>query len=175
MTFASAVRTCFSKYLIFSGRARRREYWYFILFIILGSFAAGLIDQALFGIDVVATGEGTVVASNNGPIGSLFGLIVLIPSLSAGWRRMHDTGRSGLFLLYPMIVMVGIVTFAGLLGGFSPLLAGDFGALIAGGSALVIGVALIIFFVSPLIVIWWLARPTEPSANAYGPVPEGKA
>ncbi|MFN7598777.1 MAG: DUF805 domain-containing protein, partial [Cereibacter sp.] len=49
MTFQDAVRSCFSKYATFSGRARRSEYWYFILFTVIGSAIAGVVDNALFG------------------------------------------------------------------------------------------------------------------------------
>ncbi len=158
-----------TKYATFSGRASRKEYWYFILFFFLGSLVCGLLDQLVFGVPVAgidAPGDG-----GDGPIELIFGIAMFLPILAAGWRRMHDTGRSGLLLFYPVIVMIGIATFAGLVGGFAPLLAGDFGALFAGGATIVIGLALIVLFLSPLIVIWWLASPSEPGSNAYGPNP----
>ena len=55
MGFGEAVRSCFDKFLTFSGRARRAEYWWFVLFNILGSIIAGMIDRALFGSIVVVT------------------------------------------------------------------------------------------------------------------------
>jgi uncharacterized membrane protein YhaH (DUF805 family) len=169
MTFADAVRSCLSKYATFSGRAQRSEYWYFVLFFFLGSLVCGFVDHLLFGVPVVEMGEEQ--DSGDGPVELIFGLAMFLPMLAAGWRRMHDTGRSGLLLLYPLIVMVGIVVFAGFVGGFAPLLDGDFAALLAGGTSIVIGISLIVLFLSPLIVIWWLASPSEPGPNDHGPNP----
>ncbi|CAM4323230.1 DUF805 domain-containing protein [Palleronia rufa] len=171
MTFVDAVRICFAKYITFSGRGPRKEYWYFVLFLIIGSVVAGGLDSLLFGGVTITVQPGDVAAESDGPIASAFGLVTIVPSISAGWRRMHDTGRSGLYLLYPIIVVVGILTFTGLLAGFDPLLQGDFGALVAGGSSIVIGIALFVLFLSPLLVLWWLTRPSEPGANDYGPNP----
>ena len=55
MTFKEAVRTCFSKYITFSGRASRSEYWYFVLFVILGSIVCNIVDTILFGTATVET------------------------------------------------------------------------------------------------------------------------
>ena len=174
MTFTTAVKTCFRKYFTFSGRASRPEYWWFVLFLILGNIVAGIVDAALF--DTVTTElevtDTSVRASaeNTGPVGALFGLVTLIPSIAAGWRRMHDTGRSGLYLFYPLIVMIGIGTFAGLTGAM-PNLDGtiDFSFDSVTGTILVL--ASIIFVLSPFLVIWWLTRPSEPGTNQYGPNP----
>lgn len=171
MTFTRAVSRCLRNYVTFSGRAGRKEYWYFILFIFLGSIVCGLLDTALFDTDHIETVAGTIEVENNGPVATAFGLAMLIPAVSAGWRRMHDTGRSGLYLLYPAIVIVGVGTFTGLMAGFAPLALGDFGAVVSGGSALILGVALFVAFLSPLLVIWWLTRPGDPRENAYGPPP----
>ncbi len=169
MTFSRAVRTCLARYATFRGRASRAEYWWFVLFVLLGSVATSLVDQVLFGLPAVDPVD--PASHPTGPVEGLFGLAMLIPLLSAGWRRMHDTGRSGILLFYPVIVMIGISTFAGLMGGFAPLLDGNFGALFAGGAGLVIALALFVLFLSPLVVIWWLASPSEPGPNTHGPNP----
>ncbi|TMM51592.1 DUF805 domain-containing protein [Sulfitobacter sabulilitoris] len=172
MTFTKSVRTCFRKYFTFSGRASRSEYWWFILFLLLGGVVANVVDSAVFGFGQIATAPGAAaVDAGNGPVSGLFSLATLIPSLSAGWRRMHDTGRSGLYLLYPIIVMIGVTMFLGLLGGFTAVLTGDLGAIIAGAGGLVLAMATIILVLSPLIVLWWLTRPSHPGQNAYGPNP----
>ena len=114
-----------------------------------------------------------MTAGSDGPLASLFGLATLLPLIAAGWRRMHDTGRSGLYLLYPIIVVVGITLFMGMLSGFDPLMDGDFATLIAGGSTIILGVAMFVLFLSPLLVLWWLTRPSDPGTNAYGPNPKG--
>lgn len=88
MTFQESIKTCFSKYADFSGRATRSEYWWFILFYFLGSAACSLVSQTL---------------------GGLFSLAVLLPSLAAGARRLHDTNRSGLWLLIGFLPVIGMI------------------------------------------------------------------
>lgn len=86
------------KYATFNGRARRKEYWYFVLF-------SALISIGLMIIDVVA---GTF--STEGGIGLLsgiYGLAVLIPSIAVLFRRLHDTSRSGWWLLIALIPIIG--------------------------------------------------------------------
>ena len=168
MTFGQSVRTCFRKYVTFSGRAPRSEYWWFVLFVILGGIVLSIVDSILFGTGTVETGPGSVTASSkNGPISGLFSLVILLPMLAVGWRRMHDTGRSGLYLLYPILVWVGIGTFASMVGATGPLLVGNFDAF-TGIVGLIMIVSVIIAIFSPLIVIWWLTRPTQPKENQWG-------
>lgn len=169
VSFSRAVRTCLAKYATFSGRAPRNEYWYFVLFFLLGSLVCAAIDRALFGVPVIDSAASE--RSGDGPVELAFGLALFLPLLAAGWRRMHDTGRSGVLLLYPLLVIVGIGIFAGLVGGFAPLARGDFAALLTGGTAVILGAALFVLFLSPLVVIWWLASPSEPGPNAHGPNP----
>ncbi len=173
MSFTDAIRTCLGKYFTFSGRARRSEYWYFVLFMLLGSIVTGALDGIVFGaadVEIGALDDGGYGASagSSGPIASLFSLAMLIPSLAAGWRRMHDTGRSGLYLIYPLIVMVGLATFASLIGALDPLLAGE---AVGGFAVLMFFIGAIVFLISPLLVLWWLTRPSQPGQNEYGPNP----
>lgn len=167
MTFAKSIRTCLRNYVTFSGRASRSEYWWFALFIVIGSVILGFVDASLFGTSVVKTGPGSVSVESDGPLASLFSLATLLPALAVGWRRMHDTGRSGLFLLYPLIVMVGLGTAVSFFGGIGALSGGTGGGL----ALLVLVPAMIILAISPLLVLWWLTRPSQPGANSYGPNP----
>ncbi|WP_223426504.1 DUF805 domain-containing protein [Tateyamaria pelophila] len=171
MNFQTAVKTCFSKYVTFSGRAARSEYWWFFLFGILGSLVAAILDGVLFGAATVQTEVTDTSASasavSNGPIASIFSLAILLPQLSVGWRRMHDTGRSGVFLLYPLLVMVGISMFLAFFGSFGTGVDGG----LSGTVAVITGLAVFVLAISPLIVLWWLTRPSQPGANAYGPNP----
>ena len=150
-TFGRAVRRCFAKYATFSGRASRPEYWWFALFLFLGHSAAGIVDAAAFD-------PGTALFA------PLFGLVTLLPVLAAGWRRMHDSGRSGLHLVYPFIVMVGIASFGGLAMGFPE-------GRVQDASMIVLAFAGLVFLISPLLVLWWLTRPSDPNPNPYGPPP----
>jgi uncharacterized membrane protein YhaH (DUF805 family) len=84
------------KYAVFGGRARRKEYWMFVLFNFIISFVLGLIDGFLGMAD-----------SGIGPLGGLYTLAVLIPTIAVGVRRLHDTGRSGWWLLIALIPFLG--------------------------------------------------------------------
>ncbi len=87
------------KYAEFSGRARRNEYWYFVLFNFLISIGLGIIDGVL----------GLGAGSGVGLLGGIYSLAVLIPSLAVAVRRLHDTGRSGWWLLISLIPIVGVI------------------------------------------------------------------
>ncbi|HEV7205937.1 MAG TPA: DUF805 domain-containing protein [Jatrophihabitans sp.] len=91
MTFAQAIRSGFSQYATFSGRARRSEFWWFSLFLGVVGVAASLIDVAAHG------SIGTIVVT----------LATLLPSLAVSVRRLHDTGRSGGWLFIALIPLIG--------------------------------------------------------------------
>ena len=95
LSFNEAVGTCFRKYFDFTGRARGSEYWYFFLFCTVIFIVATILDINLFGIPMEDYGPVYLI--------SFFGL--LIPSISAATRRLHDTGKSGWWqLLYFTII-----------------------------------------------------------------------
>ena len=87
------------KYAVFSGRSRRKEYWMFILFNSIAGIAAVLLDNVLFGVAPDAIG----------PLGGVYSLAVLIPSLAVSVRRLHDVGKSGWFLLIALIPAIGAI------------------------------------------------------------------
>lgn len=93
MDFTTAVKTCFSKFATFEGRARRSEYWFFTLFTVLVSTVLSIID-AVTGIGVLSL---------------LFTLAVLIPGIAVAVRRLHDTDRSGWWYLLILIPIVGFI------------------------------------------------------------------
>lgn len=84
------------KYAIFEGRARRKEYWYFVLFSFIVTFALTIIDVL---IGTFGAGIGT--------LSGIYGLGVLIPSIAVGIRRLHDTNRSGWWLLIGLVPIIG--------------------------------------------------------------------
>jgi len=86
MTFQEAIRVCFNKYADFTGTASREEYWWFFLFLVLGSLLA--------------------IALNTG-LAMAFSLATILPSLAAATRRLHDTGRSGWWLLISLVPLLG--------------------------------------------------------------------
>lgn len=108
MTFGTSVKTCFSKYVTFSGRAVRSEFWWFILFVMVGNMVLAFVDSFLFGT-VVAV-EGGFEASTNTPILSgIFGLATFLPALSVAVRRLHDVNKSGWWYWIALIPVIGII------------------------------------------------------------------
>ncbi|MAS05833.1 MAG: hypothetical protein CL534_14290 [Ahrensia sp.] len=94
--FMDCVKTCFNKYAHFRGRARRPEYWYFVLFNFLVGIALNVVDGMVFGW-----------ANDVAVFNPLYSLAVLVPSIAVGARRLHDTGRSGWWQLIWFIPIVG--------------------------------------------------------------------
>ena len=98
MGFVEAVQSCFRQYVGFSGRARRSEYWWFFLFTVLVSIVTSVLDS-IFG----TMSEDT----NVGVIGTIASLALLLPSIAVAIRRLHDTSRSGWWILIGLIPIVG--------------------------------------------------------------------
>jgi uncharacterized membrane protein YhaH (DUF805 family) len=88
----AVIRCVRDKYADFSGRAGRAEYWYFVLVSVL----LGVVLQAL----------------HLNLIGVLVNLGLIVPSIAAGARRLHDTGKSGWFQLVMLIPLVGWLLLA---------------------------------------------------------------
>ena len=88
------------KYAVFSGRSRRMEYWYFVLFNIIVGVVLALIDMLI----------GTFSAmSNIGLLSGIYSLAVLIPTLAVMVRRLHDIDRTGWWILINLIPLVGTI------------------------------------------------------------------
>lgn len=85
-------------YAVFSGRARRMEYWMFVLFNVIFAIIAMILDNVL-GLAIKDVGYG--------PIYILYALATLLPGLAVGVRRLHDIGKSGWYLLLGLIPCVG--------------------------------------------------------------------
>jgi len=103
---------CLKNYVTFSGRARRREYWGFSLFSWLFTFLAPFLVGFLFGFAGSAIGDPSLIAAGI-LIGNLVSLACnlgfLLPSLAVIWRRLHDTGRSGVYFLLFLIPLAGVI------------------------------------------------------------------
>ena len=82
------------KYADFNGRARRTEYWLFVLFSMVIAMVLGVVDYVL---------------GTPGIIGLIFALAILIPSIAVGVRRLHDTDRNGWWLLIAFIPIIGTI------------------------------------------------------------------
>ena len=81
------------KYAVFTGRARRAEFWYFVLFNIIVSIVLSIISG--------------IFRDKSNILGSIYSLAVLIPSIAVGVRRLHDIGKSGWWLLISLIPLIG--------------------------------------------------------------------
>ena len=91
MGFGQAISAGFSKYVNFRDRACRSEYWYWTLFTIIASIAAGIIDLTL----------------NTQFVTALFSLVTIIPTLAIAIRRLHDLDRTGWWILLGFIPLIG--------------------------------------------------------------------
>jgi uncharacterized membrane protein YhaH (DUF805 family) len=88
------------KYAVFSGRARRMEYWYFVLFNLIVAIVLALIDTLL---------GTTTGVSSFGLLSGIYSLAVLIPTLAVLVRRLHDIDRTGWWILINLIPLVGTI------------------------------------------------------------------
>ena len=88
------------KYAVFSGRARRKEYWFFVLFNIIIALALTFIDFSTGLYDV---------ESEVGLLGGLYSLAVLVPSIAVTIRRLHDTDRTGWWFLIAFVPIIGVI------------------------------------------------------------------
>ncbi len=94
MSFGEAVTTCLKKYATFTGRARRSEYWYFMLFLTV-------VVGGLFVLSQVTKNSAIVLVM------LAVELAFLLPALAATVRRLHDTGRSGWWYFIGFVPFVG--------------------------------------------------------------------
>ncbi|MEO5587842.1 MAG: DUF805 domain-containing protein [Novosphingobium sp.] len=99
MTFQESIKTCFSKYVTWKGRASRSEFWFFVLFFFGGVIVSSVIDRAL----------GTGSANGVGIVYAIFVLATFLPYLAVLVRRLHDTGRSGWWYWIALIPLVGVI------------------------------------------------------------------
>lgn len=88
------------KYVVFGGRARRKEFWMFMLFSTIISLVLGMIDRL--------AGMNFGPADSYGVLSSIYGVAVLLPTLAVMWRRLHDTDRSGWWMLL-YLTCIGII------------------------------------------------------------------
>lgn len=113
MGFGEAIKTNFSKYATFSGRASRSEFWWWVLFTNLVSLGLNLVDS----IAHLRIGESTTdiligdqvvpfVNSGVGVLSGLWALAVLIPTLAVAIRRLHDADHSGWWILWGALLSI---------------------------------------------------------------------
>ena len=144
MGFSEATKHCLRHYADFTGRAARSQYWWFILFLLLGNFATSILDAMVFGVTEEA-----------GPINLVFSLATLLPALAVTARRLHDQDRSGWWQVAP--IGLAIVT------GICVAMSLNIFAFAAGAAAIV----------TWLVLLFWMITQGTEGPNRFGPDPLG--
>jgi uncharacterized membrane protein YhaH (DUF805 family) len=149
-------------YANFKGRARRKEFWMFVLFNFIFSILASILDNMLglnFQIDSgQEVNDIWMRSASGGYINSLYSLFILIPSLAVSVRRLHDINKSGkiLILFYAVLILSVIagITSAVL---FSPL---------------ILVVVFLVMAIFGILLLVWMCTDGTPGTNKYGPNPK---
>ena len=147
MDIITAVKSVYSKYATFSGRASRAEYWYFFLFTIIAGAALSAIESTL---------------------ATAFSIANLVPNLAVAVRRLHDTNRSGklivaLILVEVVLFLVIVVSFV---AGISGAIGGNENVATGGGIGVLVGVVL--FVVLAIYWIYLMAKRGDAGPNRFG-------
>ena len=144
MSFADALRSCFDRWLTFSGRASRAEFWWFVLFWALTYVTIAVVGNLSFGPGVT------------GALLAVFALAMLLPMLAVSFRRLQDTGRNGWFAATP-VIGAAVASLGRLVGD---------GGVEFAGLSMQAGIG--------LVLIFWYAAEGTPGPNAFGPDPLGR-
>lgn len=161
MTFTQAVRSALGNYATFSGRARRSEYWWFYLFTILVGLVTSVVDAVL----------NTAFNNEIGIVGTIISLALLLPSLAVTARRLHDTGRTGWWMMLPVVPLLTTIVV-----GFAAVLAAVFSTDTDGTPAVALIVLLVasalLTLVAFITVLVFLCLDSNHGPNKYGPTPK---
>lgn len=161
MNMVEAVKSVLSQYVGFSGRARRSEYWYWVLATILAGIVVGVIELML--------GMGS---DTSGPLSSILNLAIFLPGLAVAFRRLHDTGRSGWWVGgFYIGLLVFAVVFAFFIG--ATLSAGGDNSVAAsmGVVAIIFGLGAVIYLIALFV---FLCTDSDVGPNKYGPNPKNE-
>jgi uncharacterized membrane protein YhaH (DUF805 family) len=116
MGFGEAIKTCFGKYASFTGRARRSEYWWFVLFYVIVGIILSVVDNAIgwvtnFGSQAAEASASVTpfLSGNVGALSTIWALAVLLPSIAVTVRRLHDTDRSGWWWWIQLVPCIGFI------------------------------------------------------------------
>lgn len=93
-TFVGALKDGFARYVDFKTRSTRSQYWWFTLWSIIFSVITGILD-------------GFLGMGDSGPIGMIVSLVMFVPSIAVGIRRLHDIGRTGWWMLLVFVPLLG--------------------------------------------------------------------
>ena len=155
VNFVEAVELGFFKYADFHGRAQRAEFWWWVLYGVIASVALGAVDYSLLQWWV----------PEKLMLGNLHFYATLVPTLAVGWRRMHDIGRSGWWVVFPLALLFAQVSVSKTVARlpYSEASA-KLGAVVAASESVVFAVL--------AYVIYLLACDSDRGGNRYGPSPK---
>lgn len=159
------------RYADFSGRSRRMEYWMWKLFLFLVGIAFWVVMMVVGGAALAAGDPQAMVAAGGGVmivmlIYLLFGLAVIIPDLAVTVRRLHDTNRTGWWILAPLVPY--LVATVAMIGSGST---GEQGGIAAGGVFAL--VAMLVAFVLCIMLLVFMFLDGTLGPNRFGPDPKG--
>ena len=164
-----AVKTCLKKFFDFTGRARRSEYWWFVLFTIVVSWVFSFLGQIHMSFTF---------------IGMIVSLVLLIPQIAAMTRRLHDTGRTAFWAIALLVCM--LVAY----GAFAVVLAPHVSEFMAEGDSMamamimvdavqdsptamtVAAIAGLCVLVLTIITLIFMVKDSHWTENKYGPSPK---
>lgn len=159
MTFGQAIKTCLSKYVTFSGRAARSEYWWFFLFVSTVFAALMIVGGVLASVQPLGhTPTPLALVGVCLPWAAI--LVMISPSLAAGARRLHDADLSGWWQVLPL----GIAIMVGAVGPV--FLADSRTGQVDAHTTMLLSV---IVWIAQIAIIVLLARPSDPELNRFGP------
>lgn len=152
------------RYVDFTGRSRRKEYWLWILFLIVADVVLSILDAVLglggSATTTTSTAPGAIGAAGSlsgGLLSKIFVLGVFVPNIAVAVRRLHDTDRSGWWILLPIV----------------PLLFIAGGVIAVGVSGMIVaGVAFLGFFISGLLLLVWYCSEGTRGPNRFGDDPK---
>lgn len=146
---------CIRNYVNFSGRARRREYWFFELYSFLLMILAIVLDLLCFGNPYRI-------------FYALAGLFLFLPNLAVMARRLHDTGRSARILIW-YYVLAFVWMIALVISGLATVTGG---AAASTGFLVLLIAGSLVFLVWSIIFLVWFCTEGTPGENPYGPDPK---
>lgn len=157
-----AKRPVMEKYADFTGRAARAEFWWYVLGLVVVYIVLTIIESII--------GINRMVFGLYGPLVCLLWLGIIVPSIAVGVRRLHDTNRSGWWLLLPIVPWALAVAFGGtaMLGAAA---GSGIGAMAGAGIA---AIFMALCFIAEIVLLVFYVLPGTPGDNRFGPNPYGE-
>ena len=155
---------CIKNYVNFSGRARRSEYWYFILVSLIIMLALRAVDIMSFGVERI------------GLFSMIFGLFIFLPQAAVMVRRLHDTGRSGMWVLWYYVLGIIWAVLMSVIAAPAIQTAVQQGTEVklSVPVLLFVGIGALVFLVWAVVFLVWFCIGGDKGENKYGPAPKAE-